>query len=154
MRRLILLRHAAALPTLVRGGDMERPLGEHGRIEASAAAAYLQHQGIRPQLILCSPAVRTRETARILQNTFGDDGPEIRFDPTLYQGTPERLRIAIAACPESAHCLLVVAHNPGLSELAAELNPERQGTMLTTAEFCVLDLPVAGGWAQLGPRGS
>lgn len=153
MRRLILLRHAAALPTLVRGGDMERPLGEHGRIEASAAAAYLQHQGLRPQLILCSPAVRTRETARILQNTYGDEGPEIRFDPALYQGTPERLRTQIASCPDTVRCLLVVAHNPGLSELAGELNPERLGTMLTTAEFCVVELPDAGGWAQLATDG-
>jgi phosphohistidine phosphatase len=144
-----LLRHAAALPTLVRGGDSERPLGEHGRIEAKAAAAYLQHQGLRPQLILCSTSVRTRETARIIQAAFGEDGPELKPEPGLYQATPARLRGEIVLCPESVQCLLVVAHNPGLSELAGELNPARVGTMLTTSEFCVIELPVAGGWSQL-----
>src|SRR3546814_17061037 len=62
MRELILLRHAHAEPPATGQSDLDRPLSAEGNAEAEAAGRWLQEQRLVPDLVLCSPSRRTRET--------------------------------------------------------------------------------------------
>src|SRR5918998_6449827 len=88
MRRLMLLRHAKAGP-LAAGGDLERPLAESGRTGAQSLGAYLAGEQLDPDLVLVSPARRTRETWEALSSSLQ---AQMRVEPRLYDdGDPERL---------------------------------------------------------------
>lgn len=78
----------------------------------------LAARGMRPDLALVSPAVRTRETWDLLHDAFGD--VEVREDEPLYNGAADALRLLIEAAEDHAGCLMMVAHNPGVHLLAVE----------------------------------
>jgi len=118
MQRLILMRHAEAERTSASGGDQERPLSARGRSEAEAMGRALSARGVRPDLALVSPAMRTRQTWDLVHDAMGD--VEVREEAPLYNGSAETLRRLIEASEDAAGCLLVVAHNPGVHLLAVE----------------------------------
>jgi len=124
MQRLILLRHAKAEGDAPSGQDFDRPLAPRGLREAEAVAAKLAGLGLRPDLALVSPAVRTRQTWDAVDAAM--PGGAVRFDPSLYNAGAQELRRLVAQS-EEAGTVLVVAHNPGLQELAVELLVERGG---------------------------
>ena len=78
----------------------------------------LASRGMRPDLALVSPAVRTRQTWELLHEAFGD--VQVREDEALYNGGSEILRRFVQAGEDEAGCLMVVAHNPGVHLLAVE----------------------------------
>ena len=82
----MVLRHAKAeRPTGV--ADEDRPLTERGHADAAAAGAWLAARGYRPDLVLCSPAKRTRQTWRAVALALaGSDQAEVRYEPDLYHG--------------------------------------------------------------------
>ena len=71
MRRLILLRHAKSSWDYADLADVDRPLSERGRTAARAMGSYLRAHPIRPDLVLCSPAARTRETLALVTPSLG-----------------------------------------------------------------------------------
>lgn len=142
MRTLILLRHAAATTPWPDGGDFERALTPDGRAEAEAAGRLLAERGTRPQRLLTSPAHRARATADIVARCLGLARTGVEEDPALYLAAPAALRAAIAATDAAVGCLLLVGHNPGLSDLAADLDPAGEDVMLATGAFVRLELPL------------
>src|SRR3546814_3844287 len=71
MRELILLRHAHAEPPATGQSDLDRPLSAEGNAEAEAAGRWLQEQRLVPDLVLCSPSRRTRETLEAVLGQVG-----------------------------------------------------------------------------------
>jgi phosphohistidine phosphatase len=122
MRTLYLLRHAKSDRGDPALSDIDRPLAPRGRRDAPAMAAYMRERDYRPDLILCSPATRTRETLALLQPVLG---PDIRvdFDRKLYLGSPDLLLRRLRDVEETVPSVLVIGHNPGLERLAAALAP-------------------------------
>ncbi len=118
VRQIILLRHAHAEPPVSGQSDEDRPLTAGGEKEAAAAAAWLRAHAAEPDVVLCSPAVRTRETARLVLTELG--GPAARLDPRVYEATPASLIQLLEEYAE-ADCVLLVGHNPGLETLVALL---------------------------------
>lgn len=118
VRQIILLRHAHAEPPAGEQTDESRPLTEGGVREAEAAAAWLKAHGAEPDVILCSPSARTRETAARLAPGFGAIEP--LFEPRIYEATPAEL-IQVLEEHSEADCVLLVGHNPGLETLVALL---------------------------------
>lgn len=117
MDRLILLRHAKAEGDAPSGDDFDRPLAPRGRRESKAMGERLAAMGVRPDIVLVSPALRTRETWEIVGEVLS--AAEVRFEPTLYNAESGVIRrLAEAAGPG---VVLVVAHNPGLQDLAVRL---------------------------------
>lgn len=135
MITLVLVRHAksdwgtAGLP------DHERPLNERGRRDAPLMAAALAATGFRPERLLSSTALRARTTAASFAAAL-----EVRLEtlPELYGASARELWDAAAAT--GAQNLLIVAHDPGLSELASELAGRE--VMMTTC--AVATFPIAG----------
>jgi len=120
MHTLYLLRHAKsswADPALP---DHERPLASRGRRDAKRIGEHLVRLGIEPELVLCSPARRTRETLELLRPALGAT-PTIRLEEELYGASSDRLLERIRALPEAVASVLLIGHNPGLQQLAVVL---------------------------------
>lgn len=120
MRKVILVRHAKSSwddPAL---DDHDRPLNARGRAAAPVIARWLAARGHLPDRVLCSSALRTRETARLMTPDLpGMPVPEI--EPGLYHATPEAMRARLADLPETVGTVMLIGHNPGLSALARKL---------------------------------
>jgi phosphohistidine phosphatase len=117
MRQLVLLRHAKAMPAGDEADDFARALAEAGRTDAPLIAHALAEAGAAPTIALVSDARRTRETWDLAQPSFPK--AEVRFLRSLYLGAAEIL-MAEAERTGAAN-VMVVAHNPGLHELASRL---------------------------------
>ena len=115
-RTLILVRHAKSdHPSGT--GDHDRPLNDRGRPDAVQMGAWLTSAGHVPEHVLCSTAVRARQTLDGLREG-GIDAPA-EYEARLYHAAPDTLRWALAGRPERV--LMIVAHNPGIGILAAQL---------------------------------
>ena len=117
MSELYLLRHSKAVPQSGGARDADRPLEERGRDGARAMAAYLKRQKIAPELVLCSPTVRTRETLSLIVDAF-DPKPVVEYEAALYLAPAERLLARLRDIPDNVERAMLVGHNPGLHELA------------------------------------
>lgn len=120
MRTLLLLRHAKSSwddPTL---DDFDRPLAPRGIDAAPRVADYLQAKGLRPDLVLCSPALRARQTWSLVARTLGG-AIEVKQLQGLYLGPPSRMLEALRRAPDTALRVMMVGHNPGMEHLAVAL---------------------------------
>jgi phosphohistidine phosphatase len=135
MYELLLLRHAEAEPAALDGGDFERPLTAAGRDAALAAAARLAALPWQPQRLLYSPAARAAATAMLIAKALGLDAHALHEVPELYLATPPVLRGVAQARRGTADRLMIVGHNPGLSEWGAQLDARFSGKSLPTAGF-------------------
>jgi phosphohistidine phosphatase len=120
MKELFLLRHAKSSWADPGMADDDRPLNKRGRQAAAAMAGYLSAEGLRPGLILCSSARRTRETLDFISEALGSSIP-VHIEPELYLADPATLLERLRHVPDTAGSVLIIGHNPGLHELAAEL---------------------------------
>ena len=148
MQELILMRHAAALPVAIDGSDFERPLSAPGRAAALQAARRLAANCAGIERVLFSPARRTRETAAIVAQELALDTALLHAVPELYAATPRAIRAAIVRDHANAAVLLIVGHNPGLSEFGSQLISRRSRDHLPTAGFWRLPFD-ASGWQAL-----
>ncbi len=119
VRQIILLRHAHAEPPVEDQTDESRPLTEGGVSEAIAAAAWLKSHAAEPNVLICSPAMRTQETAAHVVTGLGGE-LAITVEPRIYEATPAVLIQVLEDYPD-ADCILLVGHNPGLETLVALL---------------------------------
>lgn len=119
MRQLLLLRHAKSSWDDASTADRDRPLAPRGRRAAGAMRQAMQELGLTPDLVLVSPAVRTRETLDAL--TPWDEAPLIEVMDTLYLASAAQLLGTLRGVPETARSVLLVGHNPGLHDLAVLL---------------------------------
>lgn len=121
MLTLSLLRHAKSSWDNPELCDHERPLAKRGIKAAPLLAKFMRQEKLRPNLVLCSDAMRTRATLTLLLSELGPPSPEVVYDDALYLASPRAIRRVIAeAGADHAH-VLVVGHNPGLYALALEL---------------------------------
>lgn len=98
--------------------DFDRTLDTRGVAEAEAVARMAVSSGYKPQLILCSAAMRCRQTADCFLLVMGE-GPEIRFVEDLYNAPFETYIAAIEA--ETCHTLMMIGHNPSIEVLLESL---------------------------------
>jgi phosphohistidine phosphatase len=125
---LVLVRHAKSDWNDLRLDDHDRPLNDRGRRDAPRMARQLAETGFRPEVILSSTAVRARTTAEAFAAELG---VTVTLDEQLY-GAPASALLA-AAARTGASSVLVVAHDPGMSVLAAHLSDDAIAHMPTCA---------------------
>jgi phosphohistidine phosphatase len=116
VKRLTLVRHGHAEPNAA-GGDFHRALSAQGRTEVLRSAAAIKATVPEPDTILASEANRTRETAEVLQAHLGVAAIVLTSKRLYHANWPTVLEV-ISDTPEDVTHLLLVGHNPGLSELA------------------------------------
>jgi|SRR5579863_2986497 phosphohistidine phosphatase len=151
IRRLLLLRHAHAEPAGESVEDVDRPLSARGRSEALEAAECIAAGHLRCDLLLSSPALRARQTATIVAAEL-DFPQRPAIDADLYPGEPAAILRALGRCAERYRSVLIVAHNPGISELAQRFHGGKPAVALGTAGLCLIELPADASWQELKPR--
>jgi phosphohistidine phosphatase len=150
MPSLYVLRHAKSSwddPALA---DAERPLAPRGRKAARRLGRHLSDEGIRPALVLCSPAVRARETLARIGPALAE--VETLVEPGLYGASASDLIERLRAVPDDVPSVLVIGHNPALQTLVVRLaRPgqlrDRAAVKLPTGALATLELD--GGWNAL-----
>lgn len=115
-----LLRHAKSSWDDAALDDHDRPLNARGKAAVETMGRWISSCGAIPSRIHCSTARRTRETLDILQRQWHAEVP-VAFDRRLYMAEPAALLDNINGCPAGVTRLMVIAHNPGLEDLAAAL---------------------------------
>jgi phosphohistidine phosphatase len=156
VKRVYLLRHAKSSWKDRSLADRDRPLAGRGRRAAKAMAGHLEAERIRPDLVLCSPARRTRETLERVERAFGDR-VDARLDESLYGASEAELFDLLGALPTDVESVMLIGHNPGIEELALALASEGDGLprmreKYPTAALATIDL-AADRWSEI-ERGS
>jgi phosphohistidine phosphatase len=124
MKKLLLLRHAksswadASLP------DFERPLNERGMRAAPLIGKFMRAEKIRPDMVICSPAKRARETIALVLEAAAIE-TELRYDERIYEATVARLFEVISQIEDKREVLLV-GHNPGFENLLESLTGQTE----------------------------
>jgi phosphohistidine phosphatase len=149
VRRLWLVRHAKAARAGEPHADFARPLAKRGVEDAGRIAERLRRHGVRPARLVTSPAARALQTARIVAAALGFPSDGIAVKPRLYLAEPGTILAVVAAEDAAVDSLLLVGHNPGLSELVQRLLPGFAATDLPTAAVVGLELAGAAAWADV-----
>jgi phosphohistidine phosphatase len=119
MRWLLLLRHAKAV-TATGHDDYARVLVDRGRRDAARIGAFVAEIDMIPDLMIDSGAARTRETAAIVAAKW-PRRVETGVEPKLYEASWTTIQGLVRALPDKAPHAMLVAHNPGLADLASHL---------------------------------
>ncbi len=150
MTTLYVLRHAKSSwddPALA---DRDRPLAPRGERAAARIATYVARERISPALVLCSPAVRARETLEAILPELRSD-PELSYEAGLYGAYADGLVERLRAVPDAVPSVLLVGHNPGLHELVLLLadpaTAERPREKFPTGALATLEF--SGSWSEL-----
>lgn len=161
-RRLVLLRHAKAEPPSTMD-DLDRPLTAQGHADSAAAGAWLAQARYLPDLVICSPAKRARQTwhgaalgmveppVRTSETPVAELpgwAPVVQYQSGVYRGTAQDLLSLIRAASEVT-TILLVGHNPAVSQLSLLLDPDagRDSNGLATSGLAVHE--VTGEWSNL-----
>ncbi|MCF6275831.1 MAG: histidine phosphatase family protein [Robiginitomaculum sp.] len=126
-KRLFLLRHAIAVNE-ISDGDISRALAPKGKEDARALGQYMLDNSYVPDLVLCSPARRTRETLEGLQNHLEINN--INKPDILYSGSTGDYLHEIQQCEDSHQNILIIAHNPSIYELLILLAAQGDDSMM------------------------
>jgi phosphohistidine phosphatase len=100
------------------------------------------------QRLLCSPARRTRDTAVLVARELSLDPAALQSVAELYAASPQSIRESIEQYHGNALTLMVIGHNPGLSELGHELDSTLSRSHLLTAAYWRLPLD-GGSWQRM-----
>ena len=150
-RRLVLLRHAKSswkhdLP------DEERPLSGRGRRDALEAGRWIAAHVGRPDLVLCSTAVRTRQTwAQACEAQPHVLGPvPVRFEAAIYQASSDTLLRLVRQLPTEVLTAVLVGHATGVPDLAEGLHGPGHGPVGDFPTSAVAAFTLTGAWTDLG----
>jgi phosphohistidine phosphatase len=153
MKRLYLLRHAKSSwddPTLA---DDARPLAPRGRRAAKVMAKHLRRRGIAPELVLCSPSRRTRQTLTRIAPSLGK-GVDVEIEPELYAASATTLLELLREVPEEVESVMLIGHNPGIQELALSLASGGSESIRVRSKFptaALATLELNANWRELAP---
>ena len=121
MKTILLLRHAKSTWSDARLEDHERPLNGRGERAALDMADHIARRWPRPDLILCSTAMRTRQTLAPILRRLAGPAPPISLEKGLYLASAETLLAHLRAVPDTVSTVLLVGHNDGIWQLAEAL---------------------------------
>jgi phosphohistidine phosphatase len=137
--------------------DRDRPLAPRGRRAAERMAAEMEHAGLLPDRILCSPSRRTRETLAPFLQVLAEKVP-VTILEELYDSGPDQYRATIAANAGNALSLLVIGHNPAIQALAAtsigaarKTDAAQLAAKFPTGALAVIEFDAAT-WPDLSPK--
>ncbi|MCP8937308.1 histidine phosphatase family protein [Alsobacter sp. SYSU M60028] len=145
MRRLIIFRHAKAVPHGA-APDFDRALAQRGLDDAEAMGRMMAEEQLLPDLALVSPALRTRQTWERAAPALGP--VETREEAAIYNAETDDLLRLVREAPAKVRTLVLVGHNPGVSDLARRLVGHgdryafaRLRKKFPTAAIAVIDFP-------------
>ena len=153
MVRLHLLRHAKSSWGDSALADAERPLARRGRKAAKQLARWAAEHDVRPEIVVCSSAVRARQTLQRVLPGLGR--PEVSTEDSLYAASAESLLARVQALPDDVEEAMLIGHNPGMQGLVLLLAEpgdlrNRAAAKLPTGALATLEADFSG-WAKIEP---
>jgi len=124
MKRLTLIRHGKSSWDDESIADMDRPLNERGLANAPEMGKRLALQGFQPELLLCSPARRTLDTAHLLARETGFPPDHIEVINRLYLASVAELLAIVRLLDDHVDDVWLVGHNPDLLDFANQLTDQ------------------------------
>jgi phosphohistidine phosphatase len=146
--RLTLVRHAKTEPARPGQEDWDRVLEPRGQRDAPEMARRLKQIGPKVDRILSSPAVRAITTATIMTRELGVSAQKVQQDERLYLASPKDMLAVIRELGERSRHLMVVGHNPGMTEFADRISSERGVDNMPTCAVYTLQFEIAA-WSEL-----
>ncbi len=147
MKTIYLLRHAKSSWDDLSLGDFERPLNKRGQEAAPLIGRYMRKNRIDPQLVVCSPARRAMQTARLALESANINA-SVQYERRIYQASGDELLAVLAELADSVDQALLIGHNPGLDDLIYTLSGV--DSHMPTAALAKLSLE-AKRWRDIGP---
>jgi phosphohistidine phosphatase len=152
-RTLVLVRHGKSSWDLD-VDDHERPLSARGRRDAEAIGRWLSERSLRPDLVLCSTAIRTTQTWEYAM-AGGAVAGEVQYRREIYHAWVPELLALIRRVPDEIHSLLVLGHAPGIPDLVEHVcvrthsrDWAQMDSKFPTSGLAVVNVP--GPWSELG----
>lgn len=141
MKTLILIRHAKSDWNDFSARDFDRELNARGKRDAPLMGQRLAARDIQPDALVVSTACRAKATARLMTPALSFSFADIDWRDELYLASPSTMKSVIRQTADHIQTLALLAHNPGITELANQLT----GTDINNVPTCgviTLDLPV------------
>jgi phosphohistidine phosphatase len=148
MLRLTLVRHAKTEAAYSGQEDWDRALEPRGQRDAPEMGRRLKGRGLKPDKVLTSPAVRALSTTTIMTRELGVAASKVSQDERLYLASPKELLKVIQELGGNAKHLMIVGHNPGLTEFADALSSERSIDNMPTCAVYTLEFAIKD-WSDL-----
>jgi phosphohistidine phosphatase len=148
IKTLILVRHSKAQNRESSVNDFERSITNEGKTDSEKMAGFLKKSGIRPEYIVTSSAARAFETAMIFEDVLKTGEKNILSTRKLYYCSAKTILDQIYGLPGTLGCIMVVAHNPGISDLTRGLSSGKSFYMENT-QVSVLQFEMEH-WYQVG----
>jgi len=136
-RELILIRHTKSSWADLGMRDFDRPLKKDRTEDAKNIAKHLKELGVKPDLILCSPALRTKQTVEFFCDKLNCDYNRIEFDMRLYESSAEDYTQVVREVNEEIKTLVVVGHNPSITDFANQFLQSKIIEVPTTGVICL-----------------
>ena len=152
-RTLMLLRHGKSSWKSDAACDFDRPLGRRGLRDGERFGADLGARLPRPELVLCSSARRTRDTLAFLIPSLIDP-QRVAIEDGLYLAEAEALLARLRAVPESITRILLIGHNPGLTDLARLLTDDADRALDNLPTFAVAEFTLVMPFGELKAGGA
>lgn len=137
MKILYLMRHAKSSWNFDGLSDQERPLNNRGRTDAPQMGQALAERNIRLDALVSSPAVRALSTAALVAKELNYPPERIEVIDQIYEADLDRLAEVVQELPDTAESVLLVGHNPTISDTANHFSPSPVPEMVTAAIVCL-----------------
>lgn len=121
MKHLWLARHAKSDWSDESASDFDRELNARGLRDAPAMGRWLNERGVKPQVMVTSPARRALQTAELLAEGMGFSKAFIFHEPRIYEAHTGELQEIIEESDDNLEHLMLVGHNPGMTQLVNAL---------------------------------
>jgi len=148
LKTLILIRHAKSDWSDFSASDFDRGLNDRGKRDAPLMGQRLAARDIQPDAFIVSTACRAKATARLMAPALGFSFADIDWRDELYLASPSTMKSVIRYAADHVQALALLAHNPGITELANQL-ANADISNIPTCGVVTFELPVDH-WSDAG----
>ncbi|MEE9369243.1 MAG: histidine phosphatase family protein [Pontiella sp.] len=151
-KMLYLVRHAKSgwMDSCQR--DFDRILDEQGNRDAAEMGHRLQQNGIRPDLVICSPACRAVQTLEHLAPCMNIPIVDVLYNKSIYEAATSTLLEIIQKLDDPVDSAMMIGHNPAMSWLINHLTSEHISNM-PTCSIATISIP-SNHWKDAGTASS
>jgi phosphohistidine phosphatase len=137
MKKLYLVRHAKSSWKHPDLDDFERPLSKRGKRDGPIMGRFLRDKDILLDILISSPAVRAKKTAKIIAKNLAYSKNKIKFDHDIYEASTKDLLIIFSNINDKHNTVMLVGHNPSMTYLANMLASCRIDNIPTCGIVCI-----------------
>lgn len=142
--KLLIMRHAKSDWSAESETDFDRPLSKQGIKAAKLMGKWLKKNRLKPDRVICSPALRASQTCQLIAKQLGVAEHSVIWAVKIYDASLNDLLFIVNQYRKNTSILLIIGHNPGLDQLLCYLSKDapsvnESGKLLTTAALAIFD---------------